>query len=195
MNAAYNYSTCLMTGMSYEIYRNTSGTRTWTTNPSYGIYPTNTNCTLSSTSSNNPTVTVKAPKFTARCSTTYLTTANAGKIDQEASCIKWQCDYYRIRPIGIIRGGYCWACDMYNNPMGEPLAWRLKTSSTAATYKMTANMTWADWIASTFNTINMVNSGGYVSFNSDTNLRLYDTSNVAQTVDMVISQGATYTQS
>ena len=62
---------------------------------SNGIYPSNTAQTLSSTSASSPTVTVKTPVINAKCNSTYFSTAMAGKVDQDASTIKFVSDVYR----------------------------------------------------------------------------------------------------
>lgn len=66
----------------------------------YGIYPANTAQTLSSTSAASPTVTVKTAVINAKCNATYFSTTMAGKVDQDASTIKFAIDVYRAE------GGY-----------------------------------------------------------------------------------------
>ena len=61
----------------------------------YGIYPSNTAQTLSSTTAASPTVTVKTAVINAKCNTTYFSTAMAGNVDQDASTIKFVIDVYR----------------------------------------------------------------------------------------------------
>ena len=53
--------------------------------------------TFSSTSSLTPTMTIKTPTLSARCSTTYFTTSNAGKVDQENTTVKMKGYLYRVK--------------------------------------------------------------------------------------------------
>ena len=66
-------------------YGSTTGTLTYTWAASYGFYFSATAPAISSTTAVSPTITPKTPVFNARCSTTYLSTANAGLVDQENS--------------------------------------------------------------------------------------------------------------
>lgn len=53
--------------------------------------------TFSSTSSLTPTMTIKTPTLSARCSTTYFTTSNAGKVDQGNTTVKMKGYLYRVK--------------------------------------------------------------------------------------------------
>ena len=53
--------------------------------------------TLSSTSSLTPTLTIKTPVLSARCSTSYFSTAQAAKVDQENTTVKMNGYLYRVR--------------------------------------------------------------------------------------------------
>ena len=55
-----------------------------------------TACSFNSTSSTTPTVTLKTPVLSARCSTTYFTTANAAKVDQANTTVKLKGHLYRV---------------------------------------------------------------------------------------------------
>jgi len=115
---SYAYCTTLVSAAWYNFYYNTSGTATWTSGQSYGIYPTLTAATFSSTTSATPTVTMKAPKVSARCSSTYFATARASEVDQENSTIKIRGDLFRIdKGCGQIRQSYIDAIYVYNNPL------------------------------------------------------------------------------
>ena len=84
-------------------YGTTAGTITYTWNVSYGFYFGATAATFSPTTGNG-NVTVKTPIMSARCSTTYLSTGNAGLIDQENSKGFIKGKLYRIKRDGFHRG-------------------------------------------------------------------------------------------
>ena len=79
-------------------YYNTSWTALYTS--AYGIYPSNTAQTLSSTTAVSPTVTVKSNVVNAKCQATYFSTGMAANVDQAATTIKIVTDIYRAE------GGY-----------------------------------------------------------------------------------------
>lgn len=79
-------------------YYNTSWTALYSS--AYGIYPTNTAPSLSSTTAASPTITVKSAVINAKCQATYFSTAMAANVDQAASTIKIKTDIYRAE------GGY-----------------------------------------------------------------------------------------
>lgn len=81
----------------------------------YGIYTANSAPTLSSTSAASPTVTFKNPIINARCSTTYFTTAFAGKIDQDKSTITLVFDVYRSNRGFLRQLIYDSLIDIWNN--------------------------------------------------------------------------------
>lgn len=87
-------------------YNATLDNLAYTWNASYGFYCTVTANTLNSATAANPTVTLKSPKVTARCSTTYLSTANAALIDEDKTIIHQKAKVYRIRKAGLIQGIY-----------------------------------------------------------------------------------------
>ena len=78
-------------------YWNNNGAHTYTYGASYGIYPSATAATFSNSTSDNPTVTTKSPAWSARCSTTYFSTGNAGKVDQDKSKFRMRGDLYRFK--------------------------------------------------------------------------------------------------
>lgn len=105
LNANSNINASAFTGGNFlRYYGSTQGTITYTWSTSYGFYGTVTANTLSSTTSNAPTVTLKTPKVTARCSTTYMSTGNAALIDQDKTIIKQSCKVYRIKKSGFYEG-------------------------------------------------------------------------------------------
>lgn len=93
-------------GNFYRYYGSTQGTITYTNSASYGFYGTVTAATFSSSTAASPTVTVKSPKVTARCSTTYLSTGNAALIDQAKTIISQKCLVYRVKKPAFMQG--CW---------------------------------------------------------------------------------------
>ena len=78
-------------------YWNNNGAHTYTYGASYGIYPSATAATFSDATSDSPTVTTKTPAWSARCSTTYFSTGNAGYVDQDKSKFRMRGDLYRFK--------------------------------------------------------------------------------------------------
>lgn len=73
---------------------------------------------ISSTSSTSPTITIKTPVLSARCSSTYLSTANAKKIDQEKSTVKMKGYLYRVEAgTSIARETWMQLVNVFNNPL------------------------------------------------------------------------------
>ena len=104
-NANSNVNLSAFTGGNfYRYYNATQDNLTYTTNTSYGFYGTVTANTFSSTTATSPTVTLKTPKVTARCSTTYLSTGNAAKIDQTNTIISQKCTVYKVKASAFMRG-------------------------------------------------------------------------------------------
>lgn len=95
-NQAYNYCTSFYTASSYIIYYNSTPALTWSSGQSYGIYCAVTAPTISSTSSNTPTITPKTPSVSARCSTTYFDTARKVDIDSSTTKIRIIGNLYRV---------------------------------------------------------------------------------------------------
>lgn len=86
-------------------YFNGSGTHTWTTSASYGLYISSTAPTFSSSTSTTPNLTIKRPAMNARCSTTYMSTGNASAIDQANTKLELDCKLYRMK---------AGTCDLFN---------------------------------------------------------------------------------
>lgn len=104
-NANSNVNVSAFTGGNfYRYYGSTQGTITYTNSASYGFYGTATANTISSTTAASPTITLKTPKVTARCSTTYLSTSNAALIDQDKTVIKQKCRVYRVKKASFMQG-------------------------------------------------------------------------------------------
>ena len=98
--AASNYAgNACMTYRTSPImeYWNNNGVHTYTWGASYGLYPAAAAATFSDATSTSPTVTPKTPTWSARCSTTYFSTANAGKVDQTNSKFRVKGDLYRMK--------------------------------------------------------------------------------------------------
>lgn len=113
-----SYAANLYAGATLLIYWNTSGTRTWTTTNSYGIYQTYQAPTLSNSESLTPTVTFTAPSISARCYSSYFATARAAEVDKANATVKIRGDLYRFKPeSGWMRGFFRDAYDMYSNPL------------------------------------------------------------------------------
>lgn len=74
--------------------------------------------TFSSTSSNTPTLTIKTPVLSTRCSTSYFTVANAEKVDQENTTVKMIGKFYRVKKGTIAaRQGWKIITDIWNSPL------------------------------------------------------------------------------
>ena len=91
-------------GNFYRYYNATLNNLTYTNNTSYGFYGTATGNALSSSTATSPTVMLKTPKVTARCSTTYLSTGNAALIDQTNTIISQKCTVYKVKAPSFMRG-------------------------------------------------------------------------------------------
>lgn len=110
-----NNSSNIYTSNFLRYYGTTTGTMTYSWGASYGFYFGATAATFSNSTSNTPTVTVKTPTLTTRCSTTYFSTGNAAKVDQKNSTWSIKCKIYRIKPNGINRGIYKKVAEMVNS--------------------------------------------------------------------------------
>lgn len=98
------------------VYYNSSGTKTYAFSASYGFYGAATAPTFSSSTAASPTVTVKTPAFSCRCSSTYFATGRKPEIDSSTE-ISYICELYEL-PIECAetqmhRG----LIDLYNNPL------------------------------------------------------------------------------
>lgn len=104
-NANGNVNLSAFTGGNfYRYYNATKDNLTYTTNTSYGFYATVTANTFSNSTATSPTVTLKTPKVTARCSTTYLSTGNAAVIDKANTVISQKCTVYKVKASAFMRG-------------------------------------------------------------------------------------------
>lgn len=96
-------------------YYNSSGTLTQAFSASYGIYPTLTASTFSSSTSATPTVTVKTPAITARCSTTYMNTSRVAELDS-TSTFKTRGEVYRVKK-SAMQQMYSDTVHLFANPL------------------------------------------------------------------------------
>lgn len=114
--ANFNGNTCVtLFTAPILVYFKTDGTRTYTFSTSYGVYPTVTAATFSNSTSNTPTVTIKSPAITARCSATYFSTEMAGAVEQDDSIVKVKGEFYRAKTGTLARYVYGHLVDIYNN--------------------------------------------------------------------------------
>ena len=105
-NKNYNGDVCnsAFTQTFMRYYGTTTGSLTYTWSASYGFYFGLVASTFSSTTSDSPNINLKTPTMSARCSTTYLSTTNAGKIDKDASKCWIKGKLYRVKRNGWLRG-------------------------------------------------------------------------------------------
>ena len=94
------------TGNFLRYYGTTTNSKTYTYSASYGLYGAATAATFSSATADSPTVTAKTPKIQARCSTTYMSTANAGYIDKDKTIISQKGYVYKAKRSTFIQGCY-----------------------------------------------------------------------------------------
>lgn len=97
-------------------YYNKSSSHTFTWSASYGIYAAATAATFASSSSTSTTMTVKRPSISARCSTTYFSTANAGMVNQSQTYFYTKGYLYRIKKSrSLANNEYHNVCSVFNN--------------------------------------------------------------------------------
>ena len=94
------------TGNFLRYYGTTTNSKTYIYNASYGLYGTATAATFSSATADSPTVTAKTPKISARCSTTYMSTTNAGYIDKDKTIISQKGYVYKAKLSTFLQGCY-----------------------------------------------------------------------------------------
>lgn len=86
---------------------------TYTWSASYGVYAAATAATFSNSTTNTPTLTIKTPSVSARCSATYQSTANMGCLDEDESTVQVIGEFYRYKPRGIMLNEYDELCEIY----------------------------------------------------------------------------------
>ena len=106
--ANFNGNACvsLYAGNFLRYYGTVAGTENYSWSVLYGFYFGATAATFSNTTSNTPTVTVKTPTLSTRCSATYFSTTNAGLIDQPNSGWSIRGKLYRVKRNGVLHGIY-----------------------------------------------------------------------------------------
>lgn len=109
----YNYCVTLFTAPLMDYY-DTSGSHKVAWTGSYGFYGAATAATFSSSTSLTPTLTVKRPAMTARCSTTYFTTTMAAAVDQNTSTMSCRGYLYRMKKGSFGRAAYDDVIEEYN---------------------------------------------------------------------------------
>ena len=111
-------NTCISLSSANLIdYHNASGSHTYAYGVSYSIYPALTTATFASSTSNNTNLTIKTPSVSARCSTTYFSTANAKLVDEANSTIKIRGYLYRYKAGGVLRNLYSLQNHLWANPL------------------------------------------------------------------------------
>ena len=113
MNTNVSAQTTLQSFLRY--YGSTTGSMTYTWSASYGFYYAQTAPTISSTTDLDPTITPKTPTMSARCSTTYMSTANAGLIDKANTELTIEGKVYRVK-------ADCYNMGFYRNVMAKVAA-------------------------------------------------------------------------
>ena len=112
----FNGNACLtLSTTPLNVYYNSDGNKTYTYSISYGIYPAAVAATFSNSTSDAPSVTIKRPTFSARCSSSYFSTARAGQIDQDKTTLKIHGELWRVDKGAVERSLYDSLIDLYNN--------------------------------------------------------------------------------
>lgn len=108
-----NTNATVLTANFLRYYGSTTNTLTYSWSVSYGFYWGAQAATFSPTTG-NATITIKTPILYARCNNSYMTTANAGYVDQANSTVYIKGKLFRIKRDGILRGAYAMLVDMIN---------------------------------------------------------------------------------
>lgn len=116
--ADHNYCTAIYSASNYIIYYKSDGTRSWTTNPSYGLYGASNAATVASTSALSTTFNPKTPTINARCSSSYFATGRYSDIDQANTTIKYTGNVYRVKvDTNLLKQAYMNASHLYAHPL------------------------------------------------------------------------------
>ena len=97
-----------------SLYYNSSGKNAYSYSASYGIYPSATAATFSNSTTDTTTVTIKSPTLNARCSTTYMSTAMAAKIDTDKTKTRFIGELYRSKQGAVTRSMYNGLIELFN---------------------------------------------------------------------------------
>lgn len=99
-----NICSSIHTANFLRYYGTTTGSITYSWSASYGIYFGASAATFSQATVDAPTMIVKTPTVSARCSTTYFSTGNAAKVNKDNSEYSIKGRLYRIEKKGLMRG-------------------------------------------------------------------------------------------
>lgn len=117
LNEAANACQTVNTPSLMEYWNNNSA-HTYTWAASYGIYAAATAATFASATATSTTLTVKRPTISARCSTTYFSTSNAGYVTQDETYFHTQGWLYRIKKSKSLGyNEYHSVCSLFNDGM------------------------------------------------------------------------------
>ena len=111
-NACSTYRT-----IAYTKYYTTKSALTYTWSSSYGVYAAATAATFANGTDDSTTVTVKTPAWSARCSTTYFSTASAGAVDKTNSKFRMRGRLYRMKIGSPERSMFNELVDLINTPI------------------------------------------------------------------------------
>ena len=112
-----NYNVCqTINTPSITDYWNDKSSHTLTWSASYGIYSAATAATFSSNTNFVTTMTIKRPSISARCSNTYFSTSNAGKVTQASTYFYTKGWLYRVKKNkSLPYNQYHTVCTIYND--------------------------------------------------------------------------------
>ena len=97
-------------------YYNNDSSHTYTWSASYGIYAAATAATFASSTALQTNLTPKRPSISARCSTTYQSTSNMGKITQASTYLYTQGWLYRVKKSkSLVYNQYHNVCTVFND--------------------------------------------------------------------------------
>lgn len=96
-------------------YYNSSSSHTFTWSVSYGVYMVAAAPTFGSNTEHQTTMTIKKPSISARCSTTYFSVSNAGKVVKNQSKYTIKCYVYRCKVGSYPFSIYQDTVALYNN--------------------------------------------------------------------------------
>ena len=97
-------------------YWNNNSSHTFTWSASYGIYAAATAATFASSTNLQTNLTPKRPSISARCSTTYQSTSNMGKITQASTYFYTQGWLYRVKKSkSLAYNQYRNVCTVFND--------------------------------------------------------------------------------
>ena len=114
-NLTYNSLVTWYTAPLHVYYGNTTNTLTYTHSVSYGIYPAVVSATWSSTTSDTPKLTIKAPTVSARCNATQFAVGRAPELDTANSKFSIKGTIYRMATGSAMRCMTEGLYDIYNN--------------------------------------------------------------------------------